>query len=351
MPENIKEIVEPETQGDVDLSEALTEISQDLFGQGESKETPAKEESAPAGEGQEQSPEAKEGSSASETEVVAAPDPQTSEEVQALGAPSTWTKEAIAEWATISPRAQQEILKREEDALRGITMYKDRAEIGDRYNKVVEPYAPILAAEQIDPVQLFQSFASNHYLLSRGTPEQKVQLAANLISSYGVDFQALLSHIGDAALTPPDPQITALQREVAELKAGRQAETAASVEATSARLASEIDAFATDPAHPYFEEVVDDIAGLFKSGQATTLAEAYEKAIWLNPATRSKEQERLATEKASALAAAEAERQAKLARTTGADLNVSTKPRSGTIPVGTLDETLEATMAQIRDRG
>jgi hypothetical protein len=270
--------------------------------------------------------------------------------VQETGAPKTWSKEALADWATLPPRAQQEILKREEDFFRGISMYKEKAEVGDRYSQVVQPYAPILAAENIDPVQLFQSFAANHYLLSRGTEAQKLELAANLIQGYGIDFNKLIGFIGEQALEPVDPRVLALEKEIQQLKSGVQSRQQQDQETVVAKLNTEIEAFAADPANPYFAELVDDIAKIFEAGQASTLKEAYDKAVYLNPTTRQKELERLATEKAQALASEQQARQTKIARSTAADLSLDPKSRNGTVPVGSLDDTLAETMARIEGR-
>lgn len=54
-----------------------------------------------------------------------------------------------------------------------------------------------------------------------------------------------------------------------------------------ARIEKEVEAFAADPAHPFFDELSDDIAAILKTG--ASLAEAYEKAVWANPVTRAKE--------------------------------------------------------------
>jgi hypothetical protein len=62
----------------------------------------------------------------------------------------------------------------------------------------------------------------------------------------------------------------------------------------------EIDAFAADPAHPYFDELANDITKLFEAGLAKDLPEAYEKAVYANPTTRQKEIDRLTAEKTSA---------------------------------------------------
>lgn len=336
-------------QGDLDTSAALAEISTDLFGQGgESGNAGEGVDKAPVVPAVEPTPSPQPGT---ETKVEETPKPEeTSTEVQSVGAPKTWSKEALQEWATLPPRAQQEILKREEDFLKGITMYKDKAEVGDRYDSVVAPFKTVLQAENIDPVQLFQSFASNHYLLSRGTEAQKLELAANMIQGYGIDFNKLIGFVGDRMIEPADPRVSALEQEIATLKQGqasRQQQEAAQVQQ---RLATEVDAFAADPAHPYFNELVDDIAQLFEKGQAENLQEAYDKAVYLNPTTRQKEIDRLTAERSTSVSPEEQARRDKIAKSTAADLSLDPKARNGTVPLGTIDDTLRETLARIEGR-
>lgn len=346
MPPFEEETQTLDNQG-VDTAAALAEISSDLFGQvGE----------AGAGEGDKSIPS--EG-----TEVTPAADdvektpPQensenseNSEAVQEVGAPKTWTKEALETWASIPPRAQAEILKREGDFLNGITKYKASAEVGDRYNSVVEPYAPILQQENIDPVQLFQSFAANHYLLSRGTDEQKVELAANLIQSYGVDFSKLAGRIADRIDNAPDPEVAALRKEVEELRAGREREKQTAIQQTRAQIDKEISDFAANPANIYFNDLIDDIAQIMKNGLATDLKTAYEQAVFMNPVTRQKELDRLTASNQTSVSAEEQARKDKIARATAADVNVIPSARNGTVPVGSMDDTLAETLRAIQSR-
>ena len=44
--------------------------------------------------------------------------------------------------------------------------------------------------------------------------------------------------------------------------------------------------FSSDPNHPYFENVREDMALLIQNGKATSLQDAYEMACWANPETR-----------------------------------------------------------------
>jgi hypothetical protein len=297
------EVETPETQPDEDLSEAHAEISSELFGQdGEEENKDEKplvegEEAEPSGG----APEAKADAVEPPPQPEEKPAEENAEEVQATGAPKTWTKEALAEWATIPPRAQTEILKREEDFLRGITQYKEAAELGAAYSKVVEPYMPVLAAENVNPIGLFQSFAANHYLLSRGSDEQKVELAAQLINGYNIPLGPLLNFMAESGETrQPDPEVVSLRRELNDLKFGLNNRSQAEHNARIEDLGREIDAFAADTAaHPYFDEVANDIHNLFKAGLAKDLTEAYEKAVYANPVTRAKEIDRLTAERAS----------------------------------------------------
>lgn len=354
MPKNIEEL---EDQTDFDTSAAIAEISADLFGQGgEGEDTGAGSAEAGAGEvpsgptDVEPNPSQQPGEGEAPPAGEAPKPEDNAPQVQEVGAPKTWSKEALQEWATLPARAQQEILKREEDFLKGITMYKEKAELGSRYDSVVDPFRPILQAENIDPVQLFQSFASNHYLLSRGTPEQKVELAAQLISGYGVDFQQLVHRIGDRMLAPVDPRVAQLEAEVRELRQGHQSRQQQEQQALEQRLAQEVESFANDPANIYFNDLVADIQQIFAAGQASTLKEAYDKAVYLNPVTRQKEIERLAAEKLTSCQAEEQERQTKIAKSTAADLSLDSKPKNGTVPIGSLDDTLAETMAAILGR-
>lgn len=340
------EIESTETQEEFDTAAAVADISADLFGQG----------SDGAVEGEKTQPEGEqpaESSSSGPVESAAAPQPEgeNSQEVQEVGAPKTWTKEALADWATLPPRVQQEVLKREEDFLRGITQYKTAAEIGQRYDAVAQPYQAVLQAENIDPVQLFQSFAANHYLLSKGTEDQKLQIAASLVDGYGIDFAKLIDYMGDRAIGAPDPYVKQLETRLAQLEGTTRQQVEAQHSAARSQVENEVSAFASDPAHPYFEEVSDDIAKLLNSGLATDLKDAYEKAVYANPVTRQKELDRLTAEARASGQSVAQTRVDKIARSTAADVKTIPTQRNGTVPRGSMDDTLAETLASIQARG
>lgn len=328
-----------ETQS-LDTSSALADISSELFG------TAAKEEEGgKATEGTEQAAPGE----AKPVDAAAPSQEENAAAVQEVGAPQTWSKEAIAEWATIPERAKQEILKREEDMFRGLEEYKGRAEVGDAYTKVAEPYKPIMDKLGLNPVDLFHSFAGNHYILSFGTQEQKLALAANLLNSYQIDIIDLATHLGNMPAFDPQKQQLEIQNQ--QLQRQLQQRQQQDFSAARSNIQAQIAAFAGDPKNIYFNELSDDIAKLIESGVCNTLAEAYDKAVYANPVTRQKELDRLTAERKAAEEAEANARREKNAASTAADVRTRPNSRDGTVPLGSMDETMEETLAAIRARG
>lgn len=345
MPPELQTNQEPaagggETQSDFDTGSALADISSELFG------TEAPEEKA------EKSTEGTEQAAPGEAKPDAAAAPsqeENSQAVQEVGAPQTWSKEAIAEWATIPDRAKQEILKREEDMFRGLEEYKGRAEVGDAYSKVAEPYKPVMDKLGLNPVDLFQSFAGNHYILSFGSNEQKLALAANLLNTYQIDIIELATHLGNMPAFDPQKQQLELQNQRLQQQLTQRQQQ--EFNAARANIQQQINAFASDPKNIYFNELSDDIAKFIESGVCNTLAEAYDKAVYANPVTRQKELDRLTAERKAADEAEASARKAKNAESTAADVRTRPNSRDGTVPLGSMDETMEETLAAIRARG
>lgn len=324
------------TTSQPDIQEAVAEISSELFGQNDegSEDDSGSQVETPEGETQEVTPESGGEGSPSGDESG-----ENSEAVQAVGAPSTWSKEALEEWATIPERAKQEILKREEDMFRGLAEYKGRAEFGDQFQQVLSPYKEVMEKAQVDPIQMTQSFAANHYALSFGTPDQKAQLAANLLTGYGIDLNLL----ADILSTPIDPKIQQLEQRITQLSQGQQQQNNQALEA---RAAAEVEAFAKDK--PYFDELQVDIAKFINQGES--LQDAYDKAVYANPVTRQKEIDRLTAEKLAERESVGQQRADKIARSRAADVSALPRQRDGTVPLGSMDDTLNETLAAMQSR-
>lgn len=327
--------------GDFDLAGAGDTISADLFGvsggedgNGGNADDANLDDSGGTDAGAAATPPATGAPSATE----AAPAPVAN----ALQPPKTWRPEAAAKFATLPPEVQQEVLKREEDIFKGLESYKADASIGKALKGVVQPYLQIFQSQGIDPMQQVSGLMRAHVALATGTPEQKQQFFQHLAKEYGVDLDVEAPYI--------DPQVAGLQKQLADLQSRLNGREQQEANDARSKLQAEIDTFASDPAHQYFDEVANDIAGLLRSGAAKGLQDAYDKAIWANPITRAKEQARLTADAETKAKAEAAERVKQARKATGANVKSSAKAASGTAPLGSIDDTLNAALATIKSR-
>lgn len=335
-------------ENDFDFAGASDSIGAELgFGESTGGDDPdlsvggGEGEGAVAGEGATPAEEtAAEGTGEGDKTAVAAA-ATSSEGTSAVPAPRTWRPEAAAEWSKLPPVVQAEIAKREEDMFRGLEGYKADAQTGKAFQQVLSPYNQIFQQYGINPVAQVNNLLQAHYQLAFGSQAEKTALIQRLISDYGVQ-------VGEAPYV--DPQVASLQQEIAALKSNLNGMVKGQETAVRADLNKQIEAFASDPAHPDFDAVAGDIAQLLRTGQAANLQDAYDKALWLNPATRAKQIERETANRAAA-AKKEAEEKAAAARKATA-ANVTTRPKSASAaaPQGSFEDTLNATLAAINAR-
>lgn len=231
-------------------------------------------------------------------------------------APQSWTAEAKAEWANASPRLREEITKRENDFHQALTRHDGDLNLGRQMKEVVTPYLAQIQAEGGTPVTAVQSLLNTAHVLRNGTPEQKRAIIVNTAKQYGVDIG------GGEEQEYVDPTIAQLQREIAQLRelANPQViESRLQERFESAKVKSDIDAFASDPAHIHFETVKPLMASILNAGQASGLKEAYDMACMANPQVRS-------TLEAAKAAELEAKRKQELANKKRAASSITGSP-------------------------
>jgi len=189
--------------------------------------------------------------------------------------PKSWKKDYHKYWETLDDNVRQYVHQREKEALDGIMQYKS---VADKWGNVVKQFQPWFEAAKIDPTDAFARLATAHVILSHGTPEEKRRLLAQVINDY-----KLHELLGDPAQpqNQPPPELTAFRNELEEVKRSlyeRQFQENLAL----------VNAFFSDPKNEFAEELKEDISELLQRGAASTLQEAYEKAMWLNPSVRAK---------------------------------------------------------------
>lgn len=246
---------------------------------------------------EESEPEEVEASADNETEVQ-----ETKPEVSpspALQRPSTWKKEYLPIWDKLTSGQQltnEEAIKlaeysnqREAEYKRGVSTYKTEADNARTLIQAIEPFMPELQANNIHPATWINNLGRAHYLLAKGSPEQKVQMFTKLAQDYGIQ-------LGQNGIESPqyDPNVNALLEQINTLKSEIGSVKGWKEQEEQQRLMSEINRVAQNTEKfPYFDEVREDMAQLLERGLANDLETAYARAVRLNESVWQKEQEKL----------------------------------------------------------
>jgi hypothetical protein len=318
-----------ESEG-IDIESTSNDLAADLFPDHEPSNEPEPEQSA--------QPEAEPGS-------VAEPEPEP--EIVST-APKSWPKEMHDHWGKMPKEAQDYWTIREKQMLDGLEQYKGDAGYGKQMKEAITPYMALIQAQGIDPPQAVQTLLNAHYKLSVSNPTQKAEYFQSLARQYGVDLGGMQSQEGQQQV---DPMVRQLQDELHNIKQVIQSGNQQQLDAERNKIQNEVNAFASDPKHAYFDEVSEEIVALLKNG--ATLEDAYEKAVWANPVTRQKEMSRVQTEQQAALKAkaiAEAEAKKKAASVNLRNRDSQRTPTGPRATMSGLDSALRETMREIKSR-
>jgi hypothetical protein len=203
-------------------------------------------------------------------------EPETPQE--SIRPPASWSATAKAKFAALDPDVQREVLKREQDVEKG---FRERASQVKRYEPLEQTIAPYREKWAVAGVD--EATAVKQLLAASDWLERDPQAAiAYLAKQYGVNPAQVQGQPQQAQPNgnSPTPEYQALQQRFDALE--RQL-----AERESQSYQSQIDSFSSDPNNLYFENVRPQMAALLEAGQASDLADAYEKACWMNPEIRS----------------------------------------------------------------
>lgn len=271
--------------------------------------------------------------------VPAAPEAAEVPAEPLVAPPNTWKKEAHEAWAKADPVLRAEAVRREADFHRGIEQYKQAAQFAQSIEKAITPYAATLNSLGVTPEKAVSELMAADHRLRYGSPQEKNAYFAQLAKSYGID----LASVSAPEQQYIDPNVSALQQQVQQLKGWIENQSIMGQQQEQASLNSEIASFAADPTHSHFESVRGHMSALLQAGQATSLKDAYEQAVWANPTTRTALiQQQETAKRAEATKTAQTAKQA-------ASINVrarSSMPVSQ--PIGSMDETIRATLRRLQ---
>jgi hypothetical protein len=202
---------------------------------------------------------------------------------QELKAPAQWKPEVKEMWNTLPRKVQEEITRREGDSMRLIGSVGPKIRMADEVSQHLQPFAEKLQANGVGSSAFLGDVFGSIKILASGSPQDRAEVVANIVQSYGVDVRDL-----DRILTFRIQRPEVYQaREVmhrANTIIQQNTQNAEQQSAHQAELA--LAAFAADPKHEFLPDVRSLMADLMDSGQAKSLEDAYAAAVWANPDTR-----------------------------------------------------------------
>jgi len=357
------------SDGDIrdDLEKALGALESSSDGASATSsagDTPQTQQPSDTGSGDVQTLENKEspvqdGAPKEPTEVTAPVDEKKeplAPPAQGAKAPVSWKPEVRETFAQLPPAAQQEILRREREIEGALRDTAEARKFTAEMNQVLDPYRHLIAAEGGTYTTAVQSVMQSAALLRVGTPQQKAELVADMITRFSVDLQTLDGVLsaklgGQSAAQPQvDPHIQHLQQQIApvvEFVNNLRTKQGEFQQTQQQTMQQQITEFFNDPKNEFANDVRDDMADLLevaaRRGQQMTLQQAYDRATMLHPTiSQIVERRRLATTAAQQNAVAQRAAQA------GASLPSGGAPQqSGNEHVGDdIRSALEAAMNQ-----
>lgn len=212
--------------------------------------------------------------------------------------PSSWKKDYEEQWGKLDPTLQDYIGQREADYAKGVSTYKNQWDSAAPLMQAIEPFMPLLQQNNIEPSTWISNLGKAHATLAMGSPEQKMQMFAQLANDYGVSLNGLTGQ-------GSDPQFAMMAQELNQVKNQWNQFQSQQERLEQNQLQNEITSFQNDK--PYFEEVRETMAGLLQAGMADDLQTAYDKAIRLQDGVFQKVQAEQANK-------SEADRHAKVAQ-------------------------------------
>lgn len=200
------------------------------------------------------------------------------DERKPLRAPEGLKPEFKVRFAELDPEWQEEILRREQDAARGINELSEKAKLAKELDRTIAPYEPMIATMGVGKAELVQNMLQTAYVLNMGTAEQKAAVVRGIMDQYGVQ-------VDQPAAEEVDPKIAELNTKISKLEQmlGQQP---ANDQAVRHEAATELQQFAADPANEFFGDVRVEMGKLIQAGVAADLKDAYDKACQLNPEIR-----------------------------------------------------------------
>jgi tetratricopeptide (TPR) repeat protein len=231
--------------------------------------------------------------------------------------PQAWKGAQKAKWAALDPDVRQEVLRREHDVTRVLNDSATARQFVGSFQQVLQPFAQRLQAGNINPLQAIQGLLQADNLLSTAEPKARAGYMAKLIADYKIDVNELDNALAERQLASPvASRVEQIVQErlapVQQFMAYQHEQQQAQAQQAAQQINQTVETMAADTeTYPHFQQVrgtMADIVDFYATkGQNISVAEAYNRAIAMDPVIFAEVQARTAAATAASKAAAQNE--------------------------------------------
>lgn len=200
-----------------------------------------------------------------------------------LVAPPSLNAGMKAKWNELPNEVKQEFVRREQDFHKELTRHDEERVFGKQLREIINPYMPQIRAEGADPVKAVAELLNTAHMLRTATPRQKGELLWRTAQTFGAD----MSQVQQGNQPQVHPMLQQALQRVESLESRIAREEALKKQTEESGIQEQIKAFSADPKNIHFEIVKAEMAALLSGGLAKDLQDAYDRAVYANPHTRS----------------------------------------------------------------
>ena len=207
-----------------------------------------------------------------------------------LQPPAGMPPTAREHWGATPPQVREFISQREQQMQRWANDTAPLRNTGQQFMQAISPFQMAIQAEGVDPITAVTNLMQVGTTLRFGTPLEKAQTVARIVSAYGVDLQTLDSALAGVAPPEGQPQVNVqaeVQRALAPLMQAAQQRQQAEYQQLSEAARNDLVAFAQDPAHEFMGDVrllmADMLDVADRQKMDLSLQDAYDRSCALHP--------------------------------------------------------------------
>lgn len=198
-------------------------------------------------------------------------------------APAAWSPKVREQWATIPKEVRDEILRREDASVKGVRQLQEETAPMRGFVQQLDPFIKEALNSGANPGQYIGQVMASERALRNPDENARFEALLAIADQYRIPLREVINaSVGREVLSKQAAPTAVPQAVQQELEANRQ--WRAQQEEQS--MVREIETFARDPKHEFFQDVRSIMGDLMQANAATNLEEAYEKAIWAHAETR-----------------------------------------------------------------